>query len=100
MLRSVPLGKYWRSSPLVFSLVPRCHGLCGSGEVDPHVQGRADLLVQGEFAALVPGRGVAQEFGQVAHLGIRNVHDCHAMRPPHGRSTGSGVDSSKCLRAQ
>src|SRR5215203_3614149 len=29
-LRSVPLGKYWRSSPLVFSLVPRCHGLCGS----------------------------------------------------------------------
>jgi RNA-directed DNA polymerase len=28
--RSVPLGKYWRSSPLVFSLVPRCHGLCGS----------------------------------------------------------------------
>ena len=29
-LRSVPLGKYCRSSPLVFSLVPRCHGLCGS----------------------------------------------------------------------
>jgi putative transposase len=29
-LRSVPLGKYWRSRPLVFSLVPRCQGLCGS----------------------------------------------------------------------
>ena len=28
--RSVPLGKYCRSSPLVFSLVPRCQGLCGS----------------------------------------------------------------------
>jgi hypothetical protein len=28
--RLVPLGKYWRSSPLVFSLVPRCHGLRGS----------------------------------------------------------------------
>jgi hypothetical protein len=27
MLRSVPFGKYWRSNPLVFSLVPRCHGL-------------------------------------------------------------------------
>src|SRR6266404_2353504 len=26
-LRSVPFGKYWRSNPLVFSLVPRCHGL-------------------------------------------------------------------------
>ena len=28
--RSVPLGKYWRRRPLVFSLVPRCHGLWGS----------------------------------------------------------------------
>nr|KEP23651.1 hypothetical protein DA06_06330 [Georgenia sp. SUBG003] len=28
--RSVPLGKYWRSRPLVFSLEPRCQGLCGS----------------------------------------------------------------------
>ena len=27
---SVPLGKYWRRSPLVFSLDPRCHGLLGS----------------------------------------------------------------------
>ena len=25
-----PLGKYWRSRPLAFSLVPRCHGLLGS----------------------------------------------------------------------
>ena len=30
MLRSVPFGKYWRSNPFVFSLVPRCHGLWGS----------------------------------------------------------------------
>ncbi|OYT19048.1 MAG: hypothetical protein CCU26_13525 [Nitrospira sp. UW-LDO-01] len=28
--RAVPLGKYWRSKPLVFSLGPRCQGLCGS----------------------------------------------------------------------
>ena len=26
----VPFGKHCRSSPLVFSFVPRCHGLCGS----------------------------------------------------------------------
>ncbi len=26
----VPLGGYWRRRPLVFSLLPRCHGLCGS----------------------------------------------------------------------
>lgn len=28
--RSVPLGMYWRNSPFVFSLVPRCQGECGS----------------------------------------------------------------------
>src|SRR5450631_1942006 len=28
--RSAPLGKYWRSNPLVFSLLPRCQGLLGS----------------------------------------------------------------------
>src|SRR5664280_1241115 len=28
--RSVPFGKYCRSNPLVFSLLPRCHGECGS----------------------------------------------------------------------
>ena len=30
LLRSVPLGKYCLNRPLVFSFVPRCHGLCGS----------------------------------------------------------------------
>jgi len=28
--RSVPLGKYWRRSPFVFSLLPRCQGEAGS----------------------------------------------------------------------
>jgi hypothetical protein len=28
--RSADLGRYWRSSPLVFSLLPRCQGLLGS----------------------------------------------------------------------
>jgi putative transposase len=28
--RSVPFGKYWRRSPLVFSFVPRCQGLPAS----------------------------------------------------------------------
>ena len=27
---NLPFGKYWRSSPLVFSLLPRCQGLWGS----------------------------------------------------------------------
>lgn len=28
--RILPFGKYCRSNPLMFSLVPRCQGLCGS----------------------------------------------------------------------
>ena len=28
----VPLGGYWRRRPLVFSLLPRCHGLRGIAE--------------------------------------------------------------------
>ena len=28
--KSRPRGRYWRSSPLAFSLVPRCQGACGS----------------------------------------------------------------------
>ena len=31
--RSVPFGKYCRSRPLVFSLEPRCHGLCRSQKI-------------------------------------------------------------------
>src|SRR5690625_1851584 len=30
--RSVPLGKYWRRSPLLFSFVGRCQGECGSAK--------------------------------------------------------------------
>ena len=30
--RLVPLGKYWRRRPLVFSLLPRCQGECGSAK--------------------------------------------------------------------
>jgi hypothetical protein len=30
--RSVPFGKYWRSHPVVCSLVPRCQGLYGSAK--------------------------------------------------------------------
>ncbi len=30
--RSLPLGEYWRSNPLVFSLVPRCQGEFGSAK--------------------------------------------------------------------
>jgi hypothetical protein len=60
----VPLGKYWRSSPLVFSLVPRCQGLCGSQQVDRQAGIDAQLGVLGHLGALVPGQRPAQLLGQ------------------------------------
>jgi hypothetical protein len=33
--RSLPLGKYWRRSPLVFSFVPRSHRLAGGAKKMP-----------------------------------------------------------------
>ncbi len=51
---SVRLGKYWRSSPLVFSLVPRCQGDLGSQKnLDSGVDTELDVL--GHFFALIPG---------------------------------------------
>jgi hypothetical protein len=53
--RSVPLGMYWRSSPLVFSLMARCQGLCGGpGFVDGD-QLLAKLTVRHSIDRLVDG---------------------------------------------
>ncbi|ESY91649.1 hypothetical protein X738_28705 [Mesorhizobium sp. LNHC209A00] len=40
MLRSVPFGEVLTQQPLVFSLMPRCHGLCGSQK---YLDTRVDL---------------------------------------------------------
>ena len=61
--RSVRLGKYWRRRPLVFSLVPRCHGLCGSQKVDGQAGVDAELSVLCHFGALVPGQRLPELFG-------------------------------------
>ena len=42
--RSPPLGRYWRSRPLVFSLVPRCQGPTG---VPRHTQQPHQVLWSG-----------------------------------------------------
>ena len=57
---SVPRGKYWRSSPLVFSLLPRCHGTLRVAEVDLHAGVDGELDVFGHLFALVPGDRTAQ----------------------------------------
>jgi len=63
-LMLVPLGKYWRSSPLVFSLVPRCQGLLRITEehLDPGVD--TELGVLSHFLALIPGQRLPQVFGE------------------------------------
>ena len=58
MLRSVPLGKYCRSSPLVFSLVPRCHGLCA--EVDLHARVDLQACVLSHLSSLIPSQRPTQ----------------------------------------
>ena len=52
----VPLGRYWRRRPLVFSLLPRCHGLRGIAEEHRDAGGHAELGVAGHLGALVPGQ--------------------------------------------
>ena len=58
---SVPLGKYWRRSPLVFSLVPRCHGDFGVTEVDVDTGINGELGVLGHFSALIPRQVTARD---------------------------------------
>jgi hypothetical protein len=59
----VPLGKYWRSNPFVFSLEPRCHGEWGS-QVDVHLRGQGDLRVPGQLGSLIPGQRLPQVIRQ------------------------------------
>ena len=60
---SVPLGKYWRNSPLVFSLVPRCQGDFGFTEVDLNASVDGELGVLGHFSALIPGELLPEMVG-------------------------------------
>ncbi len=75
-LRSVPLGKYWRSRPLVFSFVPALPRTAGVAEED--VQPRVDtqLSVLGHLRALVPGQGPTKL--------IRERSDRRCDRIPYG----------------
>ena len=57
--RSVPLGRYWRSSPMVFSFEPRCQGV-RVAEVDRDAGGDGEVGVVGHLHALIPGDGAGQ----------------------------------------
>jgi hypothetical protein len=64
--RSVPFGKYGRSSVFVGAALPRAVGIA---EVDRQPGGFGDRSVQGHLLALVPGQRPAQDLGDVGDLG-------------------------------
>ena len=64
VLRSVPLGRNWRTRPFQFSLVPRWPGAAGVAEVDGDSGGHLEAVVGGHLGALVPGERTAQLGGQ------------------------------------
>jgi hypothetical protein len=68
-LRSVPLGKYWRSRPLVFLLLPRCRGACGSQKYTSIPVAKGALFPFAHLDALVPGQRAAQRLRQRCDLG-------------------------------
>ena len=72
--RSVPLGKYRQSSPLVFSLVRRCRAGWVT-EVDGHVGGDAQERCDDAGISLrVPRPGLCTDYGaMVASLGAQRV---------------------------
>ena len=66
--RSAFLCRYWRSSRFVFSLVPRCHGWCGSQKNTGSRQRRGDHGMAGHLAAAVPGQRPPQVCRQPSHV--------------------------------
>lgn len=72
--RSVPFGKYCRSRPLVFSLVPRCQGLWGSAK-NPGRRFDREACVRRQLLAAVPRQRPAQLLGQLGdRLGEGSAH--------------------------
>src|ERR1700684_1211605 len=64
MLRSVPLGKYWRSSPLVFSLVAALPWAVRIAEIDSHARLDLEARLLGHLSSLIPSQRPAQLLGQ------------------------------------
>ena len=52
-LKSLPLGRYCRSRPLVFSLMPALPGTVRIGEVDFHPGGFGQPVMRCHFPALI-----------------------------------------------
>jgi predicted deacylase len=63
----VPLGKYWRTKPLVFSLLPRCQGLRGSTAMIAHYI-ESVLLPQCDVVIDVHSGGQSLQYVPSTHI--------------------------------
>ena len=77
MFRSVPLGKYWRSRPLVFSLL-RAARRVRVGEVDLQAGLLLDPGVVEHLVALIPGQRPTYLGRELAERGDERVADGHS----------------------
>ncbi len=93
--RSVPFGMNWRNRPLVFSLLPRCQGACGSSEPDVDLQPPCQFGVAGHLGAAVVGHALAQRGGQALHLAgeaVENGIGAVAAHPAQNDEAGPALD--------
>ena len=108
--RSVRCGKYCRSSPLVFSLLPRCQGLLGSQKYTCTPLSTVNWTCSADLLALIPGQRAAQLGRQRADaLRQRRAHRLGPMAvgqrrraactgscaPPASRSRSRWLPSSR-----
>src|SRR3954447_13978753 len=84
MLRSVPFGKYWRSSPLVFSFVPRRRALFGIAGLF--------ALASGMVAMPIQARAADQEVLVFAAASLKNALD--DVIAAYGKESGTKVIAS------
>jgi hypothetical protein len=91
--RSVPLGRYWRSSPLMLSLEPRCQGLCGSQQ--------ARVVSVSSWSAVVSDQQAERnQVGLELLLGIAIAYSAIGMASTFLMSAGAAGASWRCCTRQ
>ena len=78
--KSVPLGRGWRSSPLVFSLIPRCHWLYGSAKKIRIASRMSQALMLGHLLAPIVRQGLPQQSGHVLEFLREAIPDTPRIR--------------------
>lgn len=94
MPRLVPFRKYWHSSPLVFLLILRCHGLCGSGKYTC-LSSVAETLVWSVSSPPIPREAVT---GHLADDDVLPMAAGWRGRDIRRRSPVMAMGSLKCGR--